>query len=182
MTAMHEIVWRHFWKVTIVLLVVLALLWLAPRVRESPPPQLAPLPVAHPEQTAPAPPAPTLPAVPTLPAPPAPPEPPPPPAQRGKASFYGGSFDGRKTANGETYRQNSMTAAHRTLPMGSMVKVKNLKNGREVIVRINNRGPYIKGRVIDLSTLAATKLRMLDAGVVPVEITLLENSASLAKN
>jgi rare lipoprotein A len=92
---------------------------------------------------------------------------------KGKASFYGGGFHGRPTASGERYDQNSLTAAHRSLPMGTRVKVKNLRNGREVVVRINNRGPYVKGRIIDLSTRAAKDLRMTNAGVVPVEMTVI---------
>ncbi|QIF05965.1 septal ring lytic transglycosylase RlpA family protein [Roseimicrobium sp. ORNL1] len=94
-------------------------------------------------------------------------------AQKGKASFYGAMFHGRPTASGERYDQNSLTAAHRTLPMGTRVKVKNMRNGREVVVRINNRGPYVKGRIIDLSSRAAKDLRMTGAGVVAVEVTVL---------
>lgn len=132
---MQEIVRRHFWKVVIILLVILAALFMAPRLRVPPP---------------------------------APPE-----VERGKASFYGGSFDGGLTASGETYDEDSLTGAHRTLPMGTMVKVKNLDNGRETTVRINNRGPHVKGRIIDLSTRAARELHMVDAGVVPVEVIVL---------
>jgi rare lipoprotein A len=92
---------------------------------------------------------------------------------RGKASFYGGYWHGRKTANGEIYDQNTLTAAHPTLQFGTKVLVKNLRNGREVTLRINNRGPYVKGRIIDVSTRAAQELRMTNAGVVAVEITVL---------
>lgn len=92
---------------------------------------------------------------------------------QGKASFYGGYWHGRKTANGEIYDQNTLTAAHPTLRFGSKVLVKNLRNGREITLRINNRGPYIKGRIIDVSTRAAQELRMTKSGVVPVEITVL---------
>lgn len=95
---------------------------------------------------------------------------------QGKASFYGGTFQGRKTASGEIYDINTLTAAHRTLRFGTRVRVKNLRNGREVTVRINNRGPYIKGRVIDLSIRAAQELRMTGAGVVPVEVTIVDES------
>jgi rare lipoprotein A len=90
--------------------------------------------------------------------------------QRGKASWYGGKFHGGPTASGETYNKRSMTAAHRSLPFGTRVRVTNLRNGRSVIVRINNRGPYSKGRIIDLSELAAEKLGMIEAGVVPVKV------------
>ena len=87
-----------------------------------------------------------------------------------KASFYAGQFIGRKTANGETFRKRKLTAASKTLPFGTHVKVRNLKNGRTVTVRINDRGPYISGRIIDLSWKAAKRLDMLEDGVVPVQI------------
>jgi rare lipoprotein A len=90
--------------------------------------------------------------------------------QSGKASWYGGKFHNGPTASGETYNKRSMTAAHRSLPFGTRVRVTNLKNGRSVIVRINNRGPYAKGRIIDLSEAAAEKLDMIEAGVVPVRL------------
>src|SRR4051812_26767632 len=88
----------------------------------------------------------------------------------GKASYYADKFEGRKTSNGEIFRQRKKTAAHRTLPFGTKVTVKNLSNGRKVKVRINDRGPFAKGRIIDLSKKAARKLRMVDAGVAEVEI------------
>src|SRR3954471_23301908 len=90
--------------------------------------------------------------------------------EMGRASYYADKFQGRKTANGETFRQRKKTAAHRTLPFGTKVTVKNLSNGRKVKVRINDRGPFAKGRIIDLSKKAARKLDMLDAGVSNVEI------------
>ena len=90
--------------------------------------------------------------------------------QHGKASWYGGKFHGGPTASGETYNKRSMTAAHRSLPFGTRVRVTNLRNGRSVIVRINNRGPYSKGRIIDLSEAAAEQLNMIEAGVVPVKV------------
>lgn len=77
------------------------------------------------------------------------------PFQRGVASWYGPGFHGRLTANGERFNTNSLTAAHRTLPFGTRVRVTNARSGRSVIVRINDRGPFIKGRVIDLSKAAA---------------------------
>jgi rare lipoprotein A len=89
---------------------------------------------------------------------------------RGKASWYGGKHHGGPTASGERFNKNAMTAAHRTFPMGTRVRVTNLKNGRSVVVRINDRGPYSKGRVIDLSEAAAQKLDMIEAGVVPVRL------------
>lgn len=90
--------------------------------------------------------------------------------QAGKASYYADKFQGRKTANGETFRQNRMTAAHQTLPFGTKVKVTNLANGKTVKVRVNDRGPFVAGRIIDLSKKAARKLGMTQAGVANVKI------------
>ena len=90
--------------------------------------------------------------------------------ETGKASFYADKFDGRQTSNGEIFKQRKKTAAHRTLPFGTKVTVKNLANGRTVKVRINDRGPFVKGRMIDLSKKAAKKLDMVNAGVANVEI------------
>ncbi len=89
--------------------------------------------------------------------------------ERGLASWYGRKFHGRPTANGETYNMYAMSAAHKTLPLPSFVRVRNPANGREVIVRVNDRGPFARGRVIDLSYTAALKLDLL-RGVAPVEI------------
>jgi len=91
----------------------------------------------------------------------------------GKASYYYGRWIGRLTANGETYRATDVTAAHKSLPFNTMVRVTNLKNGKSVIVRINNRGPYIKGRILDLSLVAAQRIEMTQAGVVPVRAEIL---------
>jgi rare lipoprotein A len=91
--------------------------------------------------------------------------------EKGRASYYADSFKGRLTANGERFRQGKRTAAHKTLPFGTKVKVTNLKNGRTVKVRINDRGPFVNGRVIDLSKKAARKLGMLDDGVAEVRIS-----------
>lgn len=91
--------------------------------------------------------------------------------EAGKASYYADKFQGRKTANGETFRQRKMTAAHRTLPFGTKVKVINLDNGRTTKVRINDRGPFVAGRIIDLSRKAASRLNMTRAGVANVKIT-----------
>lgn len=176
-TTMKEMAHRHFWKVVIVLLIILGALWIAPKFSRQEPSVPAPAPVPS-----------------TVPLDPAGkgkdngaaplqqhPNPAPEAKQamlqvkpmKGKASYYGGAFHGRRTASGERYDQNSLTAAHRSLPMGTRVLVKNLRNGREVVVRINNRGPYVKGRIIDLSSRAAEDLRMTNAGVVPVEVTVL---------
>ena len=92
------------------------------------------------------------------------------PRQTGFASWYGDRHNGRQTANGEIHDSRSLTAAHRGLPFGTMVKVTNLKSGSEVMVRINDRGPYVFGRVIDLSEGAARRLGMLTDGVAPVSI------------
>lgn len=91
-------------------------------------------------------------------------------AEKGKASFYADFFQGRQTSNGETFKQRKLTAAHRTLPFGTRVRVKNLKNGKTVKVRINDRGPFVDGRIIDLSRKAARKLGMINDGVAPVEL------------
>lgn len=91
-------------------------------------------------------------------------------SEQGKASYYADMFRGRKTASGEIFRQHKRTAAHRSLPFGTVVKVKNLRNGRTVKVRINDRGPFVDGRVIDLSKKAARRLGMLQDGVIPVEL------------
>ena len=93
--------------------------------------------------------------------------------QVGKGSWYGKKFQGKLTANGERYNMYALTAAHRTFPFNSMVKVTNLKNRRSVIVRINDRGPYHGGRIIDLSYLAAKKLGYMKKGVAKLKIKLL---------
>lgn len=90
--------------------------------------------------------------------------------QYGNASWYGKEFSGRRTASGVKFRPGKRTAAHKTIPFGTKVKVTNLKNGRSVKVRINDRGPYVKGRIIDLSRKAARKLGMLQDGVAPVKL------------
>jgi len=94
-------------------------------------------------------------------------------SQRGKASWYGRKFHGRKTASGEIYNMYAMTAAHKTLPLGTYVRVHNLKNNRKIDVRINDRGPFIRGRIIDLSYTAAKKLGIVGSGTAPVEIVAL---------
>jgi rare lipoprotein A len=87
---------------------------------------------------------------------------------RGKASWYGPGFHGKRTASGERFDLNALTAAHRTLPFGTRVRVRNVENGREVIVRINDRGPHIRDRIIDLSKAAAAELDLLQAGEAAV--------------
>ncbi|MEE9903903.1 septal ring lytic transglycosylase RlpA family protein [Chlorobium sp.] len=95
----------------------------------------------------------------------------------GKASYYASQFHGRKTANGETFNMNELTAAHRTLPFGTWVRVTNMRNGKDVIVRINDRGPFIKGRVIDLSKQAAKELGMMKAGTANVRVEAIDPSS-----
>jgi rare lipoprotein A len=88
----------------------------------------------------------------------------------GKASFYHDKFQGRETSNGEEYNQNDFTAAHRTLPFNTIVHVTNKQNNKSVVVRVNDRGPFRKSRIIDLTRSAAEKLGMIPFGVVPVKI------------
>lgn len=93
----------------------------------------------------------------------------------GMASWYGADFHGKPTANGETYNSYTMTAAHRTLPLPSMVRVTNLNNGKSAIVRVNDRGPFAKNRVIDVSEKAAEELGFKDKGTANVRVQLLRN-------
>jgi 3D (Asp-Asp-Asp) domain-containing protein len=95
-------------------------------------------------------------------------------AERGIASWYGGYFHGRPTASGVIYDQFKMTAAHRLLPLGSTVRVTNAENGRQVEVVINDRGPFIKGRIIDLSYAAAQHLGAVDPGTLPVLVEVIQ--------
>ncbi len=93
----------------------------------------------------------------------------------GIASWYGPRFHGRKTANGERYDQNQLTAAHKSLPFNTKVRVTNKRNGKSVVVRINDRGPFVGKRVIDLSRGAANVVDMIGAGVAPVTIEVLSS-------
>lgn len=102
--------------------------------------------------------------------------------ERGDASWYGVKFHGNKTANGETYNMYEMTAAHKHLPLPSYVRVKNLENGKQTIVRVNDRGPFHSGRIIDLSYAAATKLDILKRGTAKVEIEVIDPKQWLAEN
>jgi rare lipoprotein A len=90
--------------------------------------------------------------------------------RKGLASYYADSYEGKTTANGEIYRQGKITAAHKTLPFGTKVEVTNLSNNKTVVVRINDRGPYIRGRIIDLTKAAAKEIDMVGAGVAKVKI------------
>ena len=95
-------------------------------------------------------------------------------SESGQASYYGNEFHGRKTANGERFDQNQLTAAHRTLPFGTRLRVTNTQNGKTVVVRVNDRGPFVKGRVIDLSSAAFRSIAQLNSGVVPVRIQVID--------
>jgi rare lipoprotein A len=93
--------------------------------------------------------------------------------QGGNASWYGSDFHGKETSSGEVYNMHAMTAAHKTLPLGVYVKVQNRNNGREIVVRVNDRGPFVDGRIIDLSYSAAKNLGVVKSGTVPVQIEAL---------
>jgi rare lipoprotein A len=95
------------------------------------------------------------------------------PATHGTASWYGTKFDGRRTASGERYDMRQLTAAHQTLPFGTLVQVTNVENGRQVVVRINDRGPFGRRRVIDLSYAAARELQMVGPGTARVELAVI---------
>ena len=92
------------------------------------------------------------------------------PIQRGIASWYGPGFQGKTTASGETFNTHDLTAAHKKLPFGTLVEVVNLDNGRKVRVRINDRGPFVRGRIIDLSMAAAERIDLVRSGTAPVKL------------
>lgn len=94
--------------------------------------------------------------------------------QVGEASWYGRDFHGRRTASGEKYDMHALTAAHPSLPFGSIVRVRHVSNGKTVKVRINDRGPFKKGRIIDLSYAAANKIAMVQEGVAKVEVEIVQ--------
>lgn len=94
--------------------------------------------------------------------------------QIGVASYYGQRFHGRKTANGERFNMHKLTAAHRSYPFGTVLRVTNLRNNKKVTVRINDRGPYVKGRIIDLSKQAARKLGFINSGITRVKIEVVK--------
>ncbi len=93
---------------------------------------------------------------------------------RGYASWYGDAFHGRKTANGELFDMNGLTCAHRSLPFGTMLVVTNTANSRTVTVRVNDRGPFVSGRIVDLSRGAASRLDMLESGTVLVDMKVVD--------
>lgn len=102
------------------------------------------------------------------------------PYQVGTASWYGSYFDGKETASGEPFDMYDLTAAHPTLPLGTMVKVTNLRNGRTVVVRVNDRGPVVEGRIIDLSYQAARELHLEHQGIQTVRLDLVSEPQTVA--
>lgn len=101
--------------------------------------------------------------------------------QIGRASWYGHRFQGHTTASGESFNMNSLTCAHRSLPIGSLIRVTNLKNSKSVVVRVNDRGPILEDRIIDLSYAAAKSLDMEGRGVAPVRIEKVRDSNTIAQ-
>ena len=101
--------------------------------------------------------------------------------QSGQGSYYADKFNGRPTASGAPYRPGQMTAAHNTLPFGTRIKVTNVKNGRSVKVVVNDRGPHVKGRIVDVSRKAARKLDLVEAGVVPVQLKVIKAAPTSSK-
>lgn len=93
--------------------------------------------------------------------------------QTGQGSYYADKFAGRATASGVPYRPGKMTAAHNTLPFGTLIQVTNVRNGRSVKVTVNDRGPHVPGRIVDVSRKAARKLDLVEAGVVPVQLRVI---------
>ncbi|NEV61462.1 septal ring lytic transglycosylase RlpA family protein [Thiorhodococcus minor] len=93
--------------------------------------------------------------------------------QKGIASYYHDSLHGNKTASGQVYNKNRLSAAHKTLPLGSKVKVTDTNTGRSIVVKVNDRGPFVKGRIIDLSRAAARKLGIVKRGIARVEVKVL---------
>ena len=99
-------------------------------------------------------------------------------SKTGRASWYGKDFHGKKTSNGETYNMYGPTAAHKTLPMNTHLLVRNLENGKEMVVRVNDRGPFVKGRIIDMTLAGARKIGFADKGTARVRITALGEAAT----
>lgn len=96
--------------------------------------------------------------------------------QSGLGSYYADKFNGRPTASGTTYRPGQMTAAHNTLPFGTLIRVTNTRNGRSVDVTVTDRGPHTKGYIVDVSRRAAAQLGIIEAGVVPVQVTIIREA------
>jgi len=102
--------------------------------------------------------------------------------QFGKASYYADKFNGRKTASGEIYNHSKKTAAHKSLDFGTKVRVINLENKKSIVVIINDRGPFVKGRIIDLSKSAAEELDFLDKGIIDVKIEVINSADAKESN
>ncbi len=102
-------------------------------------------------------------------------------SEKGEASWYGPTFHGRTTANGERYNMLDFTAAHRSLPFNSLVRVTNLENNRQLVVRINDRGPFVRGRIIDLSYTCAKVLGITGQGVMRVQLDVMDQKKAAAK-
>ena len=100
--------------------------------------------------------------------------------QSGQASFYGGQFHGRPTASGEVFDMHKLTAAHRTLPFGTMIRVTNTSNNLSVVVKVNDRGPFVDNRIVDLSLQAAKEINMINDGVIDVTLEVIQNDISTA--
>ena len=100
------------------------------------------------------------------------------PLEKGTASWYGLKFHGRRTASGERFDMNELTAAHPSLPFGTLLEVRNVRNGRSVVVRVNDRGPFSKNRILDLSFAAAREIGLVRAGTAPVELYLKEKGGA----
>ena len=101
--------------------------------------------------------------------------------QSGKGSYYADKFAGRATASGVPYQPGQMTAAHNTLPFGTRIRVTNVRNGRSVKVTVNDRGPHVPGRIVDVSRKAARKLDLIEAGVVPVQLRVLRTAPAKSR-
>ncbi len=97
----------------------------------------------------------------------------------GRASYYSNALHGRKMSNGERYNKNDLTCAHRTLPFGTKLRVTNMRNGKQVIVRVTDRGPFVRGRIVDLSYAAARAIGSISAGVASVRIEILKNTPEI---
>jgi rare lipoprotein A len=138
----------------------------AHRVSTNQPP--APAPVPQPQPTPAGPPAASAPVVPGE------------YVEEGVASWYGNPFDGRKTSNGEIYDMHAFTAAHRTLPFGAVVRVTNLANGKQTEIRVNDRGPFVANRIIDLSQAAAQAIEMIGTGTAMVRLEVIAGPNPLA--
>ena len=100
------------------------------------------------------------------------------PLEKGTASWYGVQFHGRRTASGERYDMNELTAAHPSLPFGTVLEVRNVRNGKSVVVRVNDRGPFSKSRILDLSFGAAREIGLVQSGTAPVELFLMEKGGA----